>query len=440
MSIKYKRANILQTLTFLINPFLSLLMSIYYSFKNKYSVNIWILSLSVALIFIYFPLLYDTSSNYYATFYAAYHQTELQDIRLYNAIALYLNTFFGIQFITSVFLFTTFILFVWFSIFKYYKNLTNSNKMIVYMGVFAFSSIIFRNIMDLNRFYFANSLLLFFIFIIETKKKENLTLTNIFILLIFGFLSYLIHPSSLLLLFVYIVAINTRSIKLFVLLPLVSLSFGYFSNQLLLTLLDLPVISSLTFVELLRGYVDISNKWGANFKIQGYVLLSRIIDGFLMFLIYYKGISLLKLNINDTLVKTTLLLMGVVLFILSYYSLYERYSIVFFLFSSFIVYKSILLKKRNDLLLNLIIFGFIIRFVFINFVWYGVVFTDAYRDVLPNQQKKIEMAFKPFYYPTLILLNVENVGYSDLYIQQESLRGREYIFDYVKNPVINNND
>ena len=63
------------------------------------------------------------------------------------------------------------------------------------------------------------------------------------------------------------------------------------------------------------------------------------------------------------------------------------------------------------------------KFVIINFYLYGNIFTDGYREVLPNVNNKIETELKPFYYPTLMLLDFDN-GYNDKYIINNSIWGR----------------
>ncbi len=437
MSVTFKKENVLQVLVFLVNPFLCFLISLYYSFKTKKNIHIIVLSLSLALIFCYFPLMYDTSSNYYQTYFAAYNGAELQDIRLYNAIALYLNMSFGIQFMAVIFLFTTFIFLIWFTIFKHYRNLAKTKEMICYMAIFSFSSIIFRGVMDLNRFYLATSILLLLAYISEINKEKNIQ-SSALLLVFLGILAFSIHSATAVFFIVYFLAKKKIHMKLLSMLPFISLFIGFFSDTILSILLNTPLLENIPFFQSALSYTDTSSQWGSGYKRQiDYILLSKLIEVFLMFLIYYKGLTLLKLDRDNVFIQFSLLLMCFILFCISYFSIYERYSLAFFLFSSFIVYKSILFKKRNDLLLSLIIIGFIVRFIFINIVWYGMIFTTAYAEVLPNQNKKIEMALKPFIYPTILLLYIENTGYSDIYIQNESLRGAEYDYDYTINPITN---
>ena len=68
---------------------------------------------------------------------------------------------------------------------------------------------------------------------------------------------------------------------------------------------------------------------------------------------------------------------------------------------------------------------FILRFSLISVLMFGDVFTDKYSKVLKDSNKKNEMMMKTFTYPTLLLLNIKEYGYSDRYIKLESSRGKE---------------
>ena len=122
------------------------------------------------------------------------------------------------------------------------------------------------------------------------------------------------------------------------------------------------------------------------------------------------------------------------MFLLSFHTLYNRFSIALFLLSAFVIYMSILQNKRNDYILILILILIILRFFFVNFIWYGTVFTTEYNHVLPNHTKKIDMLYKPLYFPTPILLDVETYGYSNTYIYNESMRGARFLEGNIISP------
>lgn len=200
--------------------------------------------------------------------------------------------------------------------------------------------------------------------------------------------------------------------------------------------MNLPILNTIDFLMNASGYVDDGNKWGQN-SVRGYEFILRTIEIILIFFIYYKSLLLLKIN-NSIMLRYIFLLMGLVLFLLSFKSLYERYSIAFFLFSLFIIYFSILNKNKKDYLLLMILFLFFLRFILLNIVWYGKIFTTEYNTILPNHSKKIEMTFKPFYYSTFFLLDIKTFGYSNNYILKESTRGREYLQRNKKSSILKN--
>ena len=73
---------------------------------------------------------------------------------------------------------------------------------------------------------------------------------------------------------------------------------------------------------------------------------------------------------------------------------------------------------------------FIFRFLIYNILIYGAIYTSRYNSVLPNEEKKIEMSMKPIFYPTILLLNIGEYGYSNQYIKDNSLRGKNLLMPY----------
>lgn len=161
-----------QWLILFLNPLLSLITSIFLLLKNKQ--NTFVLAITLAIFFIYMPLMYDTSSNFYATKQLfTLNIKNYLDIRLYNLIPYYFQNILNLDFMFSILIYTASIMYIWFYIFKYYANLRTDNYMLYYMICFAFSSLIYRSIMDLNRFYLATSIVLFIFFILEINKLSK---------------------------------------------------------------------------------------------------------------------------------------------------------------------------------------------------------------------------------------------------------------------------
>jgi len=419
MKIAFKIEYLFQFIAFILNPFLGLLSSLYYMFKKDRFVNAFTASLSISLIFIYLPIMYDCSSRFYLYFYQ--QKSSFLEINLYNKIIIFLHQLFHIEYMSVIYLYTTFIFYIWFFIFKYYKKYADSNKIILLMMIYFISSILYRNIMDLERFYLAVSILLLTIFIVEYKiiKMKALTILTIF------FTSTLIHTGAFLLLPIFFISKINLNIKLLAILPILALVFSTNSYYYLSLLLDTPVFTLIDgqTMHLMKAYIDPNSIWGSKNMRYSLVFL-RYIELPLMFLIYYKGLILLK-NKDSLAIRMVLLLMILAIVFLPYVTLYERFSTTFFIFSIFIIYP-VILKKKQDLLLYIILILFIIRFLFINYHIYGMIFTEKYNNVLPNENKKIEMILKPFYYPSVLLLWIDTNGYSDSYIRRESRRGKVY--------------
>ena len=419
MNKLFKIEIIYQFILFLINPFLGLLSSLYYMLKKNFSFNALSAALSLSLIFIYLPIMYDSSGRFYLYYYQ--QKSQFLDIDLYNKIIIFLHQLFNIQYMSVIYLYTAFILYTWFFIFKYYKEYAQSNRTIVFMCTYLISSILYRNIMDLERFYLSVSILIITLFLIENKIKR----INSILLILISFIAVLIHSGVFLVILLILIARLNFNIKILKILPILAFIFASNSYYYLSLLLELPIFSFVDSqtMHLIQSYIDPNSIWGSK-DVRFSLVILRYIEVFLLLLIYYKGVELLK-NQNSLGIKITLLLAIVVIIFLPYVTLYERYSTTFFIFSIFIVYPYILENKKS-LFLYLVLFLFILRSLFVNYHIYGIIFTSEYNDILPNENKKIEMISKPFFYPTAILLWIEENGYSDAYIKRESTRGKVY--------------
>ena len=423
--MKVNKSIFLQWVLFFLNPFLSFLFSLYLLVIKKKRISYLVLSSSIALFLAYAPLMYDMSSNYYLTLSATYLSENFNYLRPYNAFILFIAKSINVEFMTIILYFYIFILTIWFVVFNYYRSLALKQWQYLFLYAILFSSIIFRSITDLNRFYLSISILLLIFYFIEIRKIKN-----IFIILALAIVSILIHISSAVFIFLYLISFLKIHFRYFIFLPILGLIFGIFSSQVIDLMLHTPFFSffdSNTY-ERFVAYSSNQSEFGI-YDIRGRILILRIIEFSLMIFIYFKTILYLKNNQNDILIKYLMILLSLALFLFDYRTFYERTSIVFFLFAAILIYRMIIAKEK-DMFLILIVGLFFLRFLFINLVLYGYIYTSAYNHVLKNHDNKIGMALKPLYYPTLLLLNIGNNGYSDIYIQNESLRGRDYI-DYL---------
>lgn len=408
-----------QFILFLINPFLGLISSLYYILKKNSLFNALSAALSLALIFVYLPIMYDSSARFYLYYYQ--QRSQFLDMDLYNKIIIFLHQLFNIQYMSVIFLYTTFILYIWFFIFKYYTKYADSNKTIILMSIYLIFSILYRNIMDLERFYLAVSIILFGLFLIENKIKK----INLILIISISFFAVLIHSGAFLVVLLFLIARINFNLRILKILPILAFVFASNSFYYLSLLLELPIFSFVDSqtMQLVQSYIDPNSIWGSK-DVRFSLIILKYIEVFLLILIYYKGVELLKSQ-NNYGIKITLLLAITVIIFLPYVTLYERYSTTFFIFSIFIIYPFIL-ERKNNLFLYLILFLFVLRSLFINYHIYGIIFTKEYNGILPNEDKKIEMITKPFFYPTAILLWIEENGYSDEYIKRESTRGKVY--------------
>lgn len=411
-----------QLFLFLINPLLGLSYSFILMLRKSSNFSPIIIASSISLIFVYLPLMYDTSSNYYRTYLITYRQ--FYEPKVYNLIAYYLNYYFDVQYMTVVLIYTIFILFIWFSIFNYFKKITIlSTQDYYFMLAFVFLIVIYRNIMDLNRFYLAISIILFLLYYIEKNKNINKLL-----FFTISSMAVIIHPGTIpLVLLLYIVYFINLSYMFFLLLPFVSLVFALFSYQILDFIMN--QFASLFFsphtLALYQNYASVNSQWGAG-HIRKALIYIRYIEVFLMLLFYYIGLKLLKENIDTSIgIKFTLIFFPIVIVVLPFLTMYERYSIAFFVFSSFIFYHYIVQKKYKSFVALTVISLLLVRFLFINLFLYGNIFTSEYNNIILDENKKIELMLKPLYYPTPLLLWIEVNGYSDEVIAKISVRGKE---------------
>lgn len=415
-------SSVYQLLFFLINPVLGLISSIYYMFKINTTINIFSMALSIALIFIYMPLMFDMSTHFYIYYYSL--ANTYAEIDFYDFIIKNLHIFFGFEFMFMMLLSTFFIIFVWLYIYNTNILKITSKQELILMSLFVLSFFIYRNIMDLQRFYLAVFFFLLYIFYID-HEKIKVEKYKIFRLLLISIITFYIHPASLVFTVLYLISQLSISKYVLYILPIITLIIGNYSFELMNFILNLSFVNIINpkYISSIQFYIDPNTEWGGG-KLVLLLLMLRFIEFPLMLLLYYKGLKLLDIQKDDITIKFTMLLMSVVFMTFLYTTLYERYSGAFFIFSLFIVYKSITHLKK-DIVIYLIIGLYIIRNIFINYFIYGWIFTSVYNNILPNEGKKIEMLSKPFYYPTVLLLWIDNNGYSDKYIRKESTRGRD---------------
>ncbi|EPW8574052.1 EpsG family protein [Morganella morganii] len=394
-----KKHHLLCILSFIINPVLSLLMSLNYFFKGKNTSVI--LSLSLSLIFSYQPLMYDTSANFFKLISS-------EPNNLYNIIPYFFKTNLNIDYYYFILLYTFIIFWCWFSmIYIIGKNVRHSSRflLIVFLGMI---SIIYRDIMDLNRFYLSISIVFFSIIYSHYYLKSKINL----LIVLLSTIAFFIHQYSILILFSYILGILIKSTYLYILYLSCAVLVGFFFDGF--------IINIASNIELLSSYHAYfgTGIWG-NTTYSNATLIRKIFEVVLISNITYILIKL-KLNTNDEIINLCLIICGFCFIFFSFKTFFERT-----LISLLIIYIYIFsLDIKKSLTISLLLVLITTKFFLINFYRYGDVFIYGHTDVLPNTELKIEMQFKPFYYPTIFLIDFNN-GYSDNFIISNSIWKQE---------------
>ncbi|MEQ1298928.1 hypothetical protein ABLT94_13715, partial [Acinetobacter soli] len=128
-----------------------------------------IFAFCVSLICVYFPLMYDTSSNFYVAYLAAEYSNGFNDwLRPYVTIPSILMNKYHIDFYFFIFFNVIFVVYTWTKIIV--KTYEHSEKN--YFNAFVFMILLlltfnYRDLMDLNRNIFSYSFIFYYIFLIK---------------------------------------------------------------------------------------------------------------------------------------------------------------------------------------------------------------------------------------------------------------------------------
>lgn len=394
-----KTSSFLGFLLLLINPFICLTYSLFYFIKNKNCIIP--LSFSISLIFIYQPLMYDTSTNFFITQYGEFNN-------LYNAIPFKLKELFNIDYFYSIFFYTSIIFYCWLKVIASLAKKSNTSLNIKILFLVALFTIIYRDIMDLNRFYLAITISFYYIFYIRNEKNN----VSILFMLFFFSLSFLIHSFSALVYFTFIIRklINKNQLYLYYIVSCIFI--GIFSNNLIQDIISNINIAGFS---LPKAYFS-DGGWGRN-EYSNLTLMRKLLECTIILNLFFLIFLYKKKHANNDFVLNFLMLLcGICFLFFSYKTFFERTFIILCLFS--IYYFS--LQSKNTFLKYSLIILIILRFFIINSVRYGDVFLYGHTDVIPNTSEKIKLQLKPLYLPTLFLLDIDN-GYSDEFINKNSV-------------------
>ncbi|WP_336844524.1 EpsG family protein [Providencia rettgeri] len=396
---KIKTSSVLGFLLFLINPFITLIYSSFYFIKNKNCITP--LALSISLIFIYQPLMYDTSTNFFTTQYG-----ELNN--LYNIIPFKLKQTFNIDYFYSILFYTAIIFYCWLTVISSFAKKDNTSLNINILFLVAFFSIIYRDIMDLNRFYLSISISFYYILYIRNEKKQ----TSMLLMFFFCLLSFFIHSFSAIIYLTFFLRKIIKKNQLYLYYFLICLFIGVFANNIIQDIISNINIAGFS---LPKAYFS-DGGWGRN-EYSSLTLMRKLLECTIILNLFILAFFYKKKNkYNDSVLNLLMLLCGLCLLFFSYKTFFERTFIILCLFS--IYYFS--LPSKNSWLKYSLILLIILRFFIINSIRYGDIFFYGHTDVIPNTSEKIDLQLKPFYYPTLFLLDIDN-GYSDEFINKNSI-------------------
>ena len=407
--MKVSKISLLSIVLLAINPVISLICTLLSMTKGK--MNVFVFSFSLALIFTYFPIMFDTASNFYV--YAYSESKEIFDV--YTILPQYLKSdhFNYIEFILiSVFI----TIYSWSKICSYNYSSAAGKKLVVFLLILFFT-FHYRDLMDLNRNITAYAVVFLYIFYFKDRYKKGFLALPAFIVL-----SFYIHLSVIILWFLFLISrvvrLNTRLCYFLIFMSAVlGISMPYIMPALqgIFSLIPGPIGSRIYF------YI-----YGSEFGVQVFSLGQALQKIFNFLIIFSAGIYALKLkkttenkrDIQD--LNFILMLISITMIVLMYMTLFERLNL-----ATNFLYAFLLIKCYRDIVLTrLIISLIVIRSLVINFVIYIPLILFHSAGVFNESTDIIGFALKPLYTNTLYLLDYSN-GYSDIYMLKHLLWSKE---------------
>ena len=404
---KVNNSRVANTLISLLNPFLGAVVVSrkVFSEESKKS-DCLIFSFSVALILVYQPIFYDTSSNFFK------YQQSLNGeyLNLYNLIPFYLNYFAGIDYIYTYFAYVWFVSYVFFALPTTVLN-KNKRSVIYLVSILVVLNFSPREILDLNRNLLSISL--FSYTLLTSKEVHNNKFLTILKKLIFFTVSILIHSSSLILVILYLVAKKSNRLLIiftYIICCLIALFYDDFIYKLASTLIDGGINVQL-------DYFSDETKFGGGNDARSFILYRFIT---LSIIIISAASIIIRKRKLERITTSVLLLGAICILFLSYKTLYERTVLMYLFLLPFILLKS---NVRHSVLLVLGALMFS-KFLLVNFIQFGHIYTTDYENIFPNSDVKYSYILKPFYTPTPVLVILSEYGYSDEVIVKNLFRGK----------------
>ncbi len=311
MNMRMRKLTVISAIFLSINPVLAFIFSLLNLFKRGKSV--FVFSLSLSIIFIYFPIMFDTSSNFFVYYYHA--TKDIFDIYTYMPSYLESYGFNYIQFILiSIFL----TVYSWSKICV--NNAFGDNK--VPLRVFfivLLCSFHYRDLMDLNRNITAYALVFLYLFYVKDRFKYSILVLPAFIVL-----TFYIHLSVIVIWFFYFISrfikIKIKSSYLLIIgSAFIGLTLPYLMPLLQKLLLAMPgAIGS-------RIYFYI---YGSEFGVQVFSLGQALQKALNFMVIFFAGLYAVKVK-NSGVSKLEERNLNFVIFIISVTMIFVMYMTLF---------------------------------------------------------------------------------------------------------------
>lgn len=385
----------------LFNPFLGIIASLI-SLIMRRSIALYPFAFSLALIYMYMPMLWDVKNNFYRI------ALRPEDgLNLFTWPIYIIREFFGVSYIFGVLCFTLIQFFIWVEIFE--KRLANigQQKSLLYYCIslmLVLTLFEYRLNIDLQRTALSVSLLLLAI-------KQN-TKYKIIILLI---ASVIMHQFILIILLMFVLNKILSNYVIKIIFPIGLVLAIFFEGGIFKGLfLELFLVPEIALVYLKSEQIRFSNP-----MVSTMILILRLLSISVIFYIFY-GLKNIAINRKDYAVTLCLeLLLGACLaaIFLSFNDVFlER---LYFTVSVMAIYLCVSLRIEIKKLI--IVSVTVLANVFIHGIFtLNVVFSDKYIDVIQNSVAKISITQRVLYLPTIALLQFGFFGQSDEYILENA--------------------
>ncbi|EOW9128383.1 EpsG family protein [Vibrio cholerae] len=384
------KANIFQVLSLTINPILGLIVSLFFMLKRK--LNPAVLAISLGIVSIYLPVMYDVSHSFFL--YHDYQKGALeQNLHAINQVASYTVGYLGLEYFHVVLIVTCISLYMWFEMFAKLCEKNKSNSLYITLFFIFILLTTYKEVIDLNRTYLAYMISVYGLFLHSQERVSKKYLSLIFSLGVYFHLSSIIFVLCYLLSNFLLMTRLRATVLLFV-----TFLFGMLIDRVIFSIVGfLPESSFLSYI--------VSEKWGLYQSIEQGRILLWFVQFFVIFTIL---LSFPKHGSRRNF--SMFVYMVAILFVFIKFRVFgERFFISVVLMFPLVIVGI----KKNNLGIWILLCAALVKFVIYNVYVFGYVFTNDYTYVMESRNVRDGNMLKPFYMPTPFLLAIGEYGYSD---------------------------